>query len=77
MHHPDMHEHRSLVEETVRSPLEIRISDADINCRLYFGVGPRSGTITVVVADISVGLVKTAHLVKAAKGALEWSRPTQ
>ena len=58
-------------------PLEIRISDADpANDRLYFGTGPRPGMMIVVVADITQGFIKTAHLIKVTKGALEWSRPT-
>jgi hypothetical protein len=30
----------------------------------------------VVVAGVVLGVVKTAHLIKAAKGVLEWSPPT-
>jgi len=75
--HPEMRLHRALVEEAITNPLEIHISDADpINVRLYFGSGPRSGMMIVVAANITQGFVKTAHIVKATKGALEWSRPT-
>jgi hypothetical protein len=75
--HPEMAKHRPLVEAAVVDPIEIRISDADAaNCRLYFGTGPRSGIMIIVVANITMGFVKTAFIVKLAKGALEWSKPT-
>jgi hypothetical protein len=75
--HREMARHRALAEAAVTRPLEIRISDADPTaCRLYFGAGPRSGIMIVVVANVAKGFVKTAHLIKAAKGAIEWSRPT-
>jgi hypothetical protein len=74
--HPEMRTYRSLVEKSVTNPIEIRISPADpANCRLYYGVGPRPGMMIVVVGNITNGFVKTAHIVKAMKGALEWSRP--
>src|SRR5580658_8097547 len=76
---PNHHEvaaHRALAEKAVVDPLEIRFSAADINCRIYFGDGPRPGTMLLVVADIALGLVKTAHFAKGAKGMIEWSRPT-
>ncbi len=41
-----------------------------------FGPGPRPAIVRAVAVNIRVGFVKTAHFVKAAKGALEWSRPT-
>jgi len=72
-----MGKYRALVERAVTDPLEIRLSGADpTNCRLYFGTGPRAGIMIVVVADVIKGFVKTAHIVKTAKGALEWSKPT-
>jgi hypothetical protein len=74
--HHEMNQHRPLIEAAVTNPLEIRISDADpANCRLYFGSGPRAGIMVVVVADVVQGFVKTAHLIKRAKGTVEWSRP--
>jgi hypothetical protein len=75
--HPEMKSLRASVQTAITDPLEIRISDADqANVRLYFGVGPRAGMMVVVIADVTRGFVKTSHLVKKTKGALEWSRPT-
>jgi hypothetical protein len=75
--HPEMKQQRRLVENALTNPLEIRIGDADpMNDRLYFGSGPRPGIMIAVVANVSKGFVKTAHIVKKTKGALEWSRPT-
>jgi hypothetical protein len=74
--HPEMRPHRILVELAINDPIEIRFSVADPVCRLYFGLGPKSGIMVAVVADISRGLIKTAHVVKSAKGAVEWSEPT-
>src|SRR5207253_352626 len=76
VNHPEMRRHRALVERTLSSPSEIRISPSDPNCRLYFEPGPRNGIMTVVVADVVRGFVKTAHIVGGPKGALEWSKPT-
>jgi len=74
--HPEMRDHRTLVEQAITDPLEIRFSAADADIRVYFGVGPRLGIMTTVFATLSGGFVKTAHLVKTAKGAIEWSKPT-
>jgi hypothetical protein len=75
--HPEMRRHRRLIDPAIANPIEIRLSTADADCRLYFGRGPRKGTMLLVVADVVRGFVKTAHIVREAKGALEWSRPTQ
>lgn len=75
-HHPEMRPHRVLTEQAIVNPQEIRISDADANTRVYFGKGPREGIVIAVIANIPGGFVKTAHIVKGAKGAVEWSRPT-
>ena len=73
--HPDVGEHRALIEQTVRSPDEIRISRSDPNCRLYYGPGARRDLRIMVVADISVGVVKTAHLARRRVGGeIEWSK---
>ncbi|HEX4054797.1 MAG TPA: hypothetical protein VHX86_11080 [Tepidisphaeraceae bacterium] len=74
--HPEMRPHRSLVEDALHKPIEIRYSDADPDCRLYLGTGPGVGMMVAVIADVSRGFVKTAHVVKKAKGVIEWSRPT-
>src|SRR5947208_3268202 len=75
-HHAEMRRHRHLVEEAIQNPLEIRFSDADPDCRLYFGSGPRKRIMIVVAANVVEGFVKTAHLVTAPKGAVEWLKPT-
>ena len=73
--HPEMMAHRLLVEQAIRSPDQIRLSNSDLDCRLYYGPGPRDGVIIMVVADVLLGIVKTAHLAKKASGgALEWSK---
>jgi hypothetical protein len=76
--HHEIRAHRRLVEEAVTAPLEIRIDTSDpADGRLYYGTGPRTGMMIVVAANVAVGHVLTAHLVKAAKaGAIEWSSPT-
>ncbi len=72
--HPEVRRHRYLVEAAVRAPVEIRNSQSDVDCRLYFGPGPRADVRIMVVADIVRGLVKTAHLAKRITGgAVEWS----
>jgi len=73
--HPEMKRHRELVEHAITNASEIRISAADPDVRVYFGAGPRAGIMTAVFATLSGGFVKTAHLLKAAKGAIEWSKP--
>jgi len=75
-HHPDLRLHRALVVATITQPLEIRFHPDDADSRFYFGAGPRRGIMMLVVVDVVQGLVKTAHLIKTTKGALEWSPPT-
>lgn len=71
--HPEMKGRRSLVESAVRHPKEIWISCSDPDCRLYFGKGPRAGLLTLVVADVVRGFVKTAHLARRVSGRTrEW-----
>jgi hypothetical protein len=74
--HPEMRLHRRITEQAIVNSIEIRISDADPDCRLYFGHGPRAGIMVAVIVDLSRSFVKTAHLVKKAKGVVEWSRLT-
>jgi hypothetical protein len=74
--HPEMESHRALVERAVADPLEIRVSAADPDVRVYFGAGARAGIMTAVFATLSGSFVKTAHFVRTAKGAIEWSKPT-
>jgi hypothetical protein len=73
--HPAMEEYQHGIGHAIVNPREIRFDASDPNCRVYFGDKTRGGMMIAVVADISGGRVKTAHLVKAAKGAVEWSRP--
>lgn len=76
--HPEVEPHRALVESAITRPHTIRHSAADPDCRLFFGRGPRGGVMMMVVADITLGLVKTAHLARRPSGGdTEWSRPTQ
>ncbi len=73
--HPEMGPARSLVEEAVRSPDEIRHSTSDPDGRLYYGSGPRSEVRIMVVVDVALRLVKTAHFARRVSGgALEWSK---
>lgn len=73
--HPEVREHRTLVEQAVESPDEIRVSRSDPDCRLFYGPGPRSSVRIIVVVDVAVGTVKTAHLAKmTGGGVLEWSK---
>lgn len=75
--HPEVKGHRNLVEAAVTNSMEVRISRTNPDCRLYFGSGPWPGVMIVVVADLSLGLVKTAYLAKKVSGgSVEWSPPT-
>jgi hypothetical protein len=75
--HPEIKDDRRLVEWAVESPDEIRHSGSGPDCRIYYGPGPRPTVIMMVVADVALGIVKTAHLArKATGGAVEWSKPT-
>ena len=75
--HPEVEGLRGLCESAIARPTEIRRSRSDEDCRLYYGPGPRSGVMIMVVADVVQGLVKTAHLCnKVSGGEAEWSRST-
>ena len=72
--HPEITQNRSLVEQAVTGPTEIRHSRSDENCRLYYGHGPRPSAKIIVVVDVSLGIVKTAHLAREITGGdVEWS----
>jgi hypothetical protein len=74
--HPDMARQRLRVEHTVRKPLEIQVSTYDVNGRIYYSVPNKSGEMIVVVADIVIGIVKTAYVaLKKKKGSIEWKAP--
>lgn len=75
--HPNVSKHRVLAESAVRAANEIRFSRSDADCRLYYGSGPRPGLQMVVVADVLVGVVKTAYLSRRVSGGdIEWTRFT-
>jgi len=73
--HPEVATYRDLAERAVRQPDEIRISNSNPDCRIYYGHGPRQSVIIMVVANIVECVVKTAHLArKVTGGAQEWSK---
>ena len=73
--HPEMDQCRALVERALADPGEIRLSRSDPDCRIYFGPGPRTGVMMMVVVDVVVCLVKTAHMARQASGGTqEWSK---
>ena len=73
--HPEMDGHKALAEAALAAPDEIRHSRSDPNVRIYFGPGPRSEIMMMVVADVALGLVKTAHFARrVSAGAQEWSK---
>lgn len=74
--HPEVARSRPLVEQAIRAPEEVRVSNSDPNCRLYYGPGPRAGLLVQVVVDIALGVVKTAHFAKRVTGgSIEWLPP--
>lgn len=75
--HPEVTAHRDLVGAAIESPIRIEWSTSDPNCRRYYGQGPRPSVMRHVVADVILGLVKTAYLVnRFSRGTEEWSSPT-
>jgi hypothetical protein len=71
--HPEIAPHRNRVHAAIENPDEIRVSQQDRACRLYFGAGPRRGVRIIVVVDIRLGIVKTAHLARRLSGGdVEW-----
>src|SRR5438874_7922724 len=74
--HPEMRHARTSVEQTIRSPKEIRVSTYDPDCRTYYSDIVRAGMMIAVVIDVKQGLVRTAFYTSRMRGALEWSRPT-
>jgi len=73
--HPEIGEFRDLVEQTIRAPAEIRLSRSDPDCRIFYAPGPRPTVKMMVVADVVVGVVKTAHWArKVSGGRVEWSK---
>lgn len=75
--HPEVANARSLAERAVASPIEIRYSKSDPDCRLYYGPAQRKGVMIQVVVDVAIGAVKTAHLARRISGGpVEWSSRT-
>ena len=73
--HPELGDYRTLVENAVQSPEEIRISRSDPDCRIYFGPGPRATVRIMVVGDVVRGVIKTAHwCARLSGGKTEWSK---
>ena len=71
--HPDMNGYRQEAERTVARPLEIQISTSDADCRVYYGQPSAKGIMVAVVADVVIGIVKTAYLTNKKKnGVIEW-----
>jgi hypothetical protein len=70
--HKELRGKRHLVGQTIRAPLEIRISAYDPQCRTCYGAAPHSGILVAVVMDVQLGLVKTAFFTTRMKGAKEW-----
>jgi hypothetical protein len=71
--HFEMAPERRRVESAIENPLEIRRSRADESCRLYFGAGPWRRVSILVVVDIRLGIVETAHLARHRSGGeVEW-----
>ena len=71
--HPEMKGLRRLVEAAIRRPDEVRFSQSDPDCRLYFAAGPRPALRILVVGDVVGGFVKTAHLARRISGGdREW-----
>ncbi len=71
--HREMSRFRFAVGRTIEQPDEIRFSASDEACRLYYAPSPRQGFMICVVADVQIGIVKTAYLAKTPKqGATEW-----
>jgi len=74
--HPDIAQQRLLVEHAVRRPIEIQVSIYDNDCRVYYSEPNKAGRMIVVVADITIGVVKTAYAaIKKKKGNIEWKAP--
>ena len=73
--HPDMRMLRRFAEQAVPTPVAICHSKSAADCRLYFGPTPAPGIIVAVVADVVVGVVKTAYRVGRVTGTQEWPPP--
>ena len=76
--HPELEDRRDKVENAIESPIEIRYSLNDKDCRIYYGDNETGRSIIQVIVDIVLKLVKTAHKAKKITGGdVEWSSQTQ
>jgi hypothetical protein len=73
--HPDVRMLRRFAEQAVTAPVAISFSKSEVDCRLYFGSTPASGIMVAVVADVAIGVVKTAYRVVRVTGTQEWPPP--
>jgi hypothetical protein len=73
--HPELRDERECVGATIEQPTDIRHSLSDTYVRLYHGQAERPGVYLRVVADVEIGVVKTAHYVRKPQGGpIEWLR---
>ncbi len=74
--HPELKDARALAERAVVTPEAIFFSSSGPSARLFAGPGPHEGLRIIVVADVQLGLVKTAYFARRAPtGVPEWSSP--
>lgn len=73
--HPEMGRYRAPVEQAMSAPLEVRASASDAACVVYMGTLPGRALLVAVVADVRLGIVKTAYPCKSPpKGAILWQQ---
>ncbi len=71
--HPELMEEREFVESAVVDPREIRISRRSSDVSLYHGSCSHIDLWMRVLADVELGVVKTAHYVRQLEGGqIEW-----
>lgn len=76
--HPEVQMCRKLAEDAIAQPRAIWTSRSDADCRIYYAAGPWPNIMVAVVADVKIGVVKTAYLARKTSGAeLEWSLQPQ
>jgi hypothetical protein len=73
--HPELKDERERAGQVIAEPVDVRHSLSDPDVRLYHGPAKRPRVYLRVVADVELGLVKTAHYVnKPQGGEIEWSQ---
>ena len=71
--HPDMNGGREFVENAVRFPISIWISEKSPDVRIYYAREPTVGFLFAVKVHIRKGAVLTAHIIDRQKGVTrEW-----